>query len=150
MLSGQQRRDLLVRQATYTHLKTPTIAGVETSVSAENASASETNEDIYNTLGANLEAAASMAALHRIGYTKGFQAGRLLAEFCEDYVPEPYFPMADTRPTAERLAWRIDHSSHGQGTEEDGPDDPDCPCRDTRQERACAQEGCGFCREEHE
>lgn len=46
-----------------------------------------------------------MAAMHRIGYTKGFQAGRLLAEFCEDYVPEPYFPMADTRPTAERLGW---------------------------------------------
>ncbi len=58
-----------------------------------------------NTLGANLEAAASMAAMHRIGYTRGFQAGQLLAEFCEDYVPEPYFPTADSRPAAERLGW---------------------------------------------
>lgn len=58
------------------------------------------------TLGANLESAAGYALMHRIGYTRGFEAGRLLAEFCEDYVPEPYMPMGDTRPTAERLGWR--------------------------------------------
>lgn len=62
-------------------------------------------EWLGDTLGANLEAAASMAAMHRIGYTKGFQAGQLLAEFCEDYIPEPYMPMGDSRPAAERLAW---------------------------------------------
>src|SRR4030042_748312 len=58
------------------------------------------------TLGANLESAASMAAMHRIGYTRGFEAGRTLAAFCEDYVVEPYLPLGDTRPTAERLGWR--------------------------------------------
>ena len=61
------------------------------------------------TLGANLELAASLAAMHRIGYTKGFDHGKLLAEFFEDYIyiPEPYFPTGDTRPTAERLGWSL-------------------------------------------
>lgn len=66
-----------------------------------------------DTLGTNLESAASMAAMHRIGYTRGFEAGRTLAEFCEDYAPEPYFPMADSRPTAERIDW--EYCSHMKG-----------------------------------
>ena len=69
-----------------------------------------------DTLGANLESAAFMAAMHRIGYTRGFEAGRLLVEFGEpDYVPEPYFPMADTRPTAERLGWAQTECRHMWG-----------------------------------
>lgn len=39
----------------------------------------------------------------------------------------------------------MDHEEHGRGTEEDGPDAPDCPCRGTKQETACARAGCGFC-----
>lgn len=35
------------------------------------------------------------------------------------------------------------HGTHGRGT--DAPDDPDCPCRRTAQQRACADAGCGFC-----
>lgn len=38
------------------------------------------------------------------------------------------------------------HEGHGRGTEEDGPDEPDCPCRTTDQVKACAEAGCGFCR----
>lgn len=57
-------------------------------------------------LSKNMEAAATCAALYRLGYTKGFSDGTTLREFCEDYVPEPYYPSADSRPTAERLAWR--------------------------------------------
>lgn len=53
----------------------------------------------------NIEAAATLAALYRLGYTKGFNDAKLLEAFCEDYIPEPYHPMADTRPTAERLNW---------------------------------------------
>jgi hypothetical protein len=39
-----------------------------------------------------------------------------------------------------------DHSEHGRGDEEYGPDDPDCPCRATSEETVCAKAGCGFCR----
>lgn len=60
---------------------------------------------VLKTLGTNLEAAATCAALYRLGYNKGFSDGTTLREFCEDYVPEPYFPSADSRPTAERLGW---------------------------------------------
>lgn len=56
-------------------------------------------------LAQNIEAAATLATLYRIGYTKGFNDAKLLEAFCEDYTPEPYHPMADTRPTAERLKW---------------------------------------------
>jgi hypothetical protein len=38
------------------------------------------------------------------------------------------------------------HSYHGRGDSENGPDDPDCPCRATTLQAACAQAGCGFCR----
>jgi len=65
-----------------------------------------TPSEQLRTLGANLETAASLAALYRLGYTKGFEAGSTLAAFCDpDDIPEPYFPMADSRPTAERLGW---------------------------------------------
>lgn len=39
----------------------------------------------------------------------------------------------------------IDHSDHGRGTREEGPDDPDCPCRGTKDEWDCGHAGCGFC-----
>lgn len=51
---------------------------------------------------------AEIAALKLYGsamYAKGFGDGTLLREFCDDYVPEAYFPMGDNRPTAERLRW---------------------------------------------
>ena len=38
------------------------------------------------------------------------------------------------------------HKDHGKGTVDDGPDDPDCICNKTKQQRACAAFGCGFCR----
>src|SRR5262245_55815451 len=38
------------------------------------------------------------------------------------------------------------HDKHGRGTEADGPDEPDCACRDTDEEKACARAGCGFCK----
>jgi hypothetical protein len=60
----------------------------------------------FDTLGTNLEVVACLAAYGRNCYTKGFSDSELLKAFCEDYVPEPYFPMGDTRPTAERLGWR--------------------------------------------
>lgn len=37
------------------------------------------------------------------------------------------------------------HASHGRGTEADGPDDSDCPCRKTERQDECAKAGCGFC-----
>lgn len=39
----------------------------------------------------------------------------------------------------------IDHSQHGRGTLEDGPDESDCGCRATEDEVECSQNGCGFC-----
>lgn len=60
----------------------------------------------FSTLATNLETAASLAAIYRLGYTKGYSDSELLKAFCEDYAPESYFPSADNRPTAERLAWR--------------------------------------------
>jgi hypothetical protein len=39
-----------------------------------------------------------------------------------------------------------DHREHGSGNADDGPDDPDCPCRTTPLQRACEAQGCGFCR----
>ena len=39
----------------------------------------------------------------------------------------------------------IDHSDHGCGTYEDGPDDKDCICRGSHFEEECAGTGCGFC-----
>lgn len=37
------------------------------------------------------------------------------------------------------------HLSHGAGTAESGPDDPDCSCRGTDDQWKCAKAGCGFC-----
>lgn len=56
-------------------------------------------------LGDNLEVAGIMAVFGQARYAKGFTDGTLLREFCEDYVPETYFPTADSRPKAERLGW---------------------------------------------
>lgn len=44
-----------------------------------------------------------------------------------------------------RAAEYADHSHHGRGDAENGPADPDCPCRDTDRQDACARTGCGFC-----
>lgn len=38
------------------------------------------------------------------------------------------------------------HEGHGRGTEGEGPNEADCPCRDTPAEDGCARSGCGFCR----
>lgn len=38
-----------------------------------------------------------------------------------------------------------EHASHGRGTADDGPEDPDCPCRGTSEQEECAKAGCGFC-----
>lgn len=40
-----------------------------------------------------------------------------------------------------------DHSDHGRGYSEEGPNAPDCPCRRTDLEKECRTAGCGFCRE---
>ena len=40
----------------------------------------------------------------------------------------------------------VAHKEHGRGSQENGPDDPDCPCRGTDEQESCAHEGCGFCR----
>lgn len=48
-------------------------------------------------------------------------------------------------PNAEANLGR-DHSEHGRSSDGDGPDDPDCPCRETEKEAECASRGCGFCR----
>ncbi len=56
-------------------------------------------------LGENLERVGMVATFGQARYAKGFSDGTLLREFCEDYTPEAYFPMADSRPTAERLQW---------------------------------------------
>ena len=39
----------------------------------------------------------------------------------------------------------IDHSEHGRGDAESGPDESDCPCRETQFKAECASSGCGFC-----
>jgi hypothetical protein len=36
------------------------------------------------------------------------------------------------------------HWDHGKG-DENGPFEPDCPCRGTEWEWSCSQDGCGFC-----
>ena len=41
---------------------------------------------------------------------------------------------------------RVEHSDHGRGTEDDGPDEPDCACCATDKQAVCAEAGCGFCR----
>jgi hypothetical protein len=38
-----------------------------------------------------------------------------------------------------------EHADHGRGTVENGPDDPDCPCRGTSRQGECSANGCGFC-----
>lgn len=64
-----------------------------------------TPQEQLETFANNLEQAASLAAIYRLGYTKGFSDAELLKAFCGDYAPQPYFPTADNRPTAERLEW---------------------------------------------
>ncbi len=39
-----------------------------------------------------------------------------------------------------------EHINHGVGTAENGPDDPDCPCRGTPKQKACSRWVCGFCK----
>ena len=50
----------------------------------------------------------------------------------------------------EKLKEAKEHYEHGQGTEADGPKDPDCPCRTTEKVAICARAGCGFCQAEIE
>jgi hypothetical protein len=39
-----------------------------------------------------------------------------------------------------------EHADHGREARPgDGPEEPDCACRGTHAQRACAMEGCGFC-----
>lgn len=52
-----------------------------------------------------LDVAAGLAAVHQLAYHKGFGDGRLCRDFCEPNVCESYSPLADSRPTADRLAW---------------------------------------------
>ena len=37
------------------------------------------------------------------------------------------------------------HLDHGKSSDGEGPDDCDCPCRGTKDQVGCAEEGCGFC-----
>ena len=53
--------------------------------------------------------------------------------------------LAEHRRAWEQALLGYDHDSHGRGTAESGPDDPDCPCRDTVRQAVCATAGCGFC-----
>lgn len=64
-----------------------------------------------DTLIKNLEAAIALKLYGSAMYAKGFGDGTLLREFCDDYVPETYFPMGDNRPTAERLGWAAQSST---------------------------------------
>jgi len=70
----------------------------------------------WTTLGTNLELAASLAAYGRAMYVKGYTDSTTLREFCED-TPAAYFPMADSRPRAERLGWKYyeDTCAHMNG-----------------------------------
>lgn len=55
-----------------------------------------------------IDVVAALTAVHTLAYQKGFDDATMLREFVNpDYVPHPYFPTGDTRPTAERLAWGI-------------------------------------------
>lgn len=45
----------------------------------------------------------------------------------------------------DEVMGKSDHTGHGAGTEESGPDEPDCPCRMTPEMEDCAAAGCGFC-----
>lgn len=58
-----------------------------------------------NCLSKAFEIVGIMHMLAKSQYSKGFSDGTLLREFCEEYTPEPYMPMGDTRPTADRLGW---------------------------------------------
>jgi hypothetical protein len=61
-------------------------------------------------------------------------------------LPEPSSDVgAPSTPNAQSLP-HVDHSEHGRGNDDHGPDDPDCPCRGTLDEKQCADSGCGFCR----
>jgi hypothetical protein len=64
---------------------------------------------------------------------------------CPDYkIPlEPLYKGQKVCPNCEYDAW--DHSEHGRGCDEFGPDDPDCVCRNTEREVECSEAGCGFC-----
>lgn len=53
----------------------------------------------------SFELLGALVGLKAASYAKGFSDGTLLREFCEDYTPEAYFPMPDSRPTADRLPW---------------------------------------------
>ena len=39
----------------------------------------------------------------------------------------------------------MNHSKHGRGTIEGGPDSPDCACCRTPMQDECADSGCCFC-----
>lgn len=56
-------------------------------------------------LGQNMDVVAGLATVHRLAYTKGFDDATMLREFCEPAIDGTYFPIADTRPTVERLEW---------------------------------------------
>lgn len=51
----------------------------------------------------------------------------------------------DDAVEALRIAQTTLHGKHGRGTEEDGPEEPDCPCNGSSHQTICAEMGCGFC-----
>lgn len=62
--------------------------------------------------------------------------------FCLQLDPAPVQPEAGAPPKFKKI---VDHSTHGRGDYLSGPDDADCECRNTSEEKACAMSGCGFC-----
>lgn len=51
-------------------------------------------------------------------------------------------------PITEEIVFATvyDHSRHGRADERGVPLEPDCACRNTPREEACAEAGCGYCR----
>lgn len=53
----------------------------------------------------NIEVAAALSLVRIGAYSKGFDDATQMREFCEPGGGADYFPMADSRPTADRLGW---------------------------------------------
>ena len=64
----------------------------------------ELDEYLVN-LGQATDIVAGLAVVGRLKYTKGFDDATMMREFCEEPLDTTYWPLADSRPRADRLEW---------------------------------------------
>lgn len=101
------------------------------------------NDERLQMLLGSLLTSASIAGVPLVQLRNGLE--KLLVDHAAWVLAEKTAQILNGGGVETKVRLVVDHSDHGRG-DESGPEDPDCPCRATQHEQACAEAGCGFCK----